>query len=178
MAVATIPTTAAVLTPRPDLAPFELVGSRAALDELLGVPPRWTVSRPGERCCRLAPRRAVILAEPGAAGRWRELARDRWGGSIGGDHFDVSVGRDPSGESMVANRFGNPVVRDRSDDLVVLELAGPHATGTLTTAGLNCRLPVNAAWTGSIAGVFALVVRETGDRFLLLAPARWPLALS
>jgi hypothetical protein len=149
VAIATIPTTAAVLTPRPDLAPFELVGDRAALDPLLAerldgrVPaPRWTVERSGVRCCRLAPRRAVIVAEPGAADPWREISRDRAG------------------------------------DLTIVEVSGPDATSTLTAAGLNCRLPIDAAWTGSIAGVFALVVRETGDRFLLLAPALWPLALS
>jgi hypothetical protein len=157
VAVATSPTTAAVLTPRPDLAPFELVGDRAALDRLLSerlggrVPPRWTVERSGVRCCRLAPRRAVILAGSGASGPWREILRDR---------------------------SGDLVVRDRAGGLAVMEMSGPDAASTLTAAGLNCRLPLDAAWTGSIAGVFALVVRETGDRFLLLAPTLWPLALS
>jgi hypothetical protein len=171
VAVATIPTTAAVLTPRLDLAPFELVGDRAALDRLLAerldgrVPaPRWTVERFGVRCCRLAPRRAVILAEPGAAGPWRQVGRD-------------GPGRPIVGVSGL-DRSGAPVIRDRAGDLAVMEMSGPDATSTLTTAGLNCRLPVDAAWTGSIAGVFALVVRETGDRFLLLAPTLWPLALS
>lgn len=185
MAVATSPTAAAVLTPRPDLAPFELVGDRAALDRLLAerldgrVPdPRWTVERSGVRCCRLAPRRAVIVAERGAAERWREIGRDGRSDPIAGDRFGAPLGRDRSGESLVADRSGDPVIRDRAGDLAVMEMSGPDATSTLTTAGLNCRLPIDAAWTGSIAGVFALVVRETGDRFLLLAPALWPLALS
>jgi hypothetical protein len=171
VAVATSPTTAAVVTPRPDLAPLELAGDRAALDRLLAesldgrVPaPRWTVERSGVRCCRLAPRRAVILAEPGAAGPWREVVRDGPGGPIAG----------VSG----LDRSGAPVIRDRSADLTVMEITGPNATSALTTAGLNCRLPIDAAWTGSIAGVFALVVRESGDRFLLVAPTLWPLALS
>jgi hypothetical protein len=142
VAVATSPT-AAVLTPRPDLAPLEVVGSRAALDRLVAVPPRWSLARPGARLCRLAPRRAVILAEPGAAEQW------------------CGIG-----------------IRDRSGGLGVVEVSGSDASGTLTAAGLNCRLPIDALWTGSIAGVFALVVREGPDRFLLLAPALYPLTLS
>ena len=60
---------------------------------------------------------------------------------------------------------------DRSEGATALTLVGPRAARLLDDAGLESDLPVGGVRESWFAGASALLLREAGDRFLLLLDA-------
>jgi glycine cleavage system aminomethyltransferase T len=138
---------------RSDLDTLGLSGHHAWLDHALGktlggrVPEAGTATAiAGALCCRIDAQHAVVAAPPGAAARWRRIAR----------------------EAIVA---GSPIaLADRSTALAALSLVGPRGARVLERAGLACELELLQVHAGSLGGVSAVVAREAVERYLILVP--------
>jgi glycine cleavage system aminomethyltransferase T len=139
---------------RSDLETLGLSGHPAWLDHVLGralgarIPATGSATKTaGALCCRVDEEHAMLVASPGAAARWRRIAR----------------------EAIVV---GNPIaLADRSADLTALTLVGPRARTLLAAAGLDGDLALGAVRTTALAGAPAVLVREQSRRFLLVAAA-------
>jgi sarcosine oxidase gamma subunit len=98
-------------------------------------------------CCRLAPDRAVVVGPWSATARWVGIVRHAIVTGAAVDYID------------------------RSDSATALTLVGPRAARLLDDAGLEPDLPVGGVRESWFAGSSALLLREQGDRFLLLLDA-------
>jgi glycine cleavage system aminomethyltransferase T len=136
---------------RSDLETLAISGHPAWLDHVLGkalggrIPQTGSATAmAGALCCRVDAEHAVVVAPPGAAARWRRIAR----------------------EAIVV---GNPIAfADRSADMTVLSLVGPRSRRLLAAAGLTGEFGADDVRAGSLAGVPVVIVREAGERFLLV----------
>jgi glycine cleavage system aminomethyltransferase T len=95
----------------------------------------------------VAPDRAVVIGPWSAAARWAGIVRHA---IVTGAAVDCT---------------------DRSDTATALTLVGPRAARLLDDAGLESVLPVGGVGESWFAGTSALLLREAGDRFLLLLDA-------
>jgi sarcosine oxidase gamma subunit len=142
------------LAVRSDLDALEIAGPEPwlahFLDGALGgqVPaPGEAVGAAGSWCCRVAPDRAIVVGPWSAAARWAGIVRHAvlTGAAVG--------------------------CTDRSDTATALTLVGPRAGQLLADAGLEPDLQVHGVRESWFAGAPALLLRETGDRFLLVLDA-------
>jgi glycine cleavage system aminomethyltransferase T len=139
------------LAVRSDLDALEIVGSEPWLTHFLGdalgaAPPApgAAVRAAGSWCCRVAPDRAIVIGPWSAAARWAGIVRHA---IVTGAAVDCT---------------------DRSDSATALTLVGPRAAQLLADAGLEPGLPVGGVRESWFAAVPALLLRETGERFLLV----------
>jgi heterotetrameric sarcosine oxidase gamma subunit len=101
----------------------------------------------GSWCCRVAPDRAIVIGPWSAAARWGAIVRHAM---VTGAAVDCT---------------------DRSESATALTLVGPRAARLLDDAGLEPDLPVGGVRESWFAGTPVLLLREAGDRFLLLVDA-------
>jgi heterotetrameric sarcosine oxidase gamma subunit len=142
------------LAVRSDLAALEIAGSEPWLAHFLEGALGGRVPAPGEAvraagswCCRVAPDRAIVVGPWSAAARWAGIARHA---VLTGAAVDCT---------------------DRSESATALTLVGPRAARVLDEAGLEPELAVGGVRESWFAGAPALLVREAGDRFLLVLDA-------
>jgi len=142
------------LAVRSDLDALEIVGSEPWLAHFLEGALGGEIPAPGEAvraagswCCRVAPDRAIVIGPWSAAARWAGIARHA---VLTGAAVDCT---------------------DRSEGATALTLVGPRAARLLDDAGLESDLPVGGVRESWFAGASALLLREAGDRFLLLLDA-------
>ena len=142
------------LAVRSDLDALEIEGSEPwlahFLDGALGADapaPGTAVRAAGSWCCRVAPDRAIVVGPWSAAARWAGIVRHA---IVTGAAVDCT---------------------DRSETATALTLVGPRAAQLLTDAGLEPDLQVGGVLESWFAGAPALLLRETGDRYLLLLDA-------
>jgi heterotetrameric sarcosine oxidase gamma subunit len=142
------------LAVRSDLDALEIAGSEPWLTHFLEGALGGRVPAPGEAvraagtwCCRVAPDRAIVVGPWSAAARWAGIARHA---VLTGAAVDCT---------------------DRSEGATALTLVGPRAARLLDDAGLEPDLPVGGVRESWFAGASALLLREAGDRFLLLLDA-------
>ena len=142
------------LAVRSDLDALEIVGSEPWLTHFLGgalgadpPAPGAAVRAAGSWCCRVAPDRAIVVGPWSAAARWAGIVRHA---IVTGAAVDCT---------------------DRSGSATALTLVGPRAAQLLTDAGLEPDLQVGGVLESWFAGTAALLLRETGDRYLLLLDA-------
>jgi sarcosine oxidase gamma subunit len=142
------------LAVRSDLDALEIAGPEPWLNHFLDGSLGGRVLAPGEAvrtarswCCRVAPDRAVVIGPWSAAARWAGIVRHA---IVTGAAVDCT---------------------DRSDTATALTLVGPRAARLLDDAGLESVLPVGGVCESWCAGTSALLLREAGDRFLLLLDA-------
>lgn len=142
------------LAVRSDLDALEIVGSEPWLTHFLDGSLGARAPMPGEAvrtarswCCRVAPDRAVVIGPWSAATRWAGIVRQA---IVTGAAVDCT---------------------DRSDSATALTLVGPRAARLLDDAGLEPDLPVGGVRDSWFAGTPMLLLREAGDRFLLLLDA-------
>ena len=142
------------LAVRSDLDALEIVGSEPWLTHFLGgalgadpPAPGAAVRAAGSWCCRVAPDRAIVVGPWSAVARWAGIVRHA---IVTGAAVDCS---------------------DRSGSATALTLVGPRAAQLLTDAGLEPELQVGGVLESWFAGTAALLLRETGDRYLLLLDA-------
>jgi glycine cleavage system aminomethyltransferase T len=142
------------LAVRSDLDALEIAGPEPWLNHFLDGSLGGRVPAPGEAvrtarswCCRVAPDRAVVIGPWSAAARWAGIVRHA---IVTGAAVDCT---------------------DRSDTATSLTLVGPRAARLLDDAGLESVLPVGGVCESWFAGTSALLLREAGDRFLLLLDA-------
>ena len=142
------------LAVRSDLDALEIVGSEPWLAHFLEGALGGEIPAPGEAvraagswCCRVAPDRAIVVGPWSAAARWAGIARHA---VLTGAAVDCT---------------------DRSEGATALTLVGPRAARLLDDAGLESDLPVGGVRESWFAGASALLLREAGDRFLLVLDA-------
>ena len=142
------------LAVRSDLDALEIVGSEPWLTHFLGgalgadpPAPGADVRAAGSWCCRVAPDRAIVVGPWSAVARWAGIVRHA---IVTGAAVDCT---------------------DRSGSATALTLVGPRAAQLLTDAGLEPELQVGGVLESWFAGTAALLLRETGDRYLLLLDA-------
>jgi heterotetrameric sarcosine oxidase gamma subunit len=142
------------LAVRSDLDALEIAGSEPWLAHFLEGALAGQVPAPGEAvraagswCCRVAPDRAIVVGPWSAAARWAGIVRHA---VLTGSAVDCT---------------------DRSEGATALTLVGPRAARVLDDAGLEPELPVGGVRESWFAGAPALLVREAGDRFLLVLDA-------
>ena len=142
------------LAVRSDLDALEIVGSEPWLTHFLGgalgadpPAPGAAVRAAGSWCCRVAPDRAIVVGPWSAVARWAGIVRHA---IVTGAAVDCT---------------------DRSGSATALTLVGPRAAQLLTNAGLEPDLQVGGVLESWFAGTAALLLRETGDRYLLLLDA-------
>lgn len=142
------------LAVRSDLDALEIVGPEPWLAHFLDGSLGGRVPAPGEAvrtarswCCRVAPDRAIVIGPWSAAARWAGIVRHAvvTGAAVG--------------------------CTDRSDSATALTLVGPRAARLLDDAGLEPDLLVGGVRETWLAGSSVLLLREAGDRFLLLLEA-------
>ena len=142
------------LAVRSDLDALEIVGPEPWLAHFLDGSLGGRVPASGEAvrtarswCCRVAPDRAIVIGPWSAAARWAGIVRHAvvTGAAVG--------------------------CTDRSDSATALTLVGPRAARLLDDAGLEPDLPVGGVRETWLAGSSVLLLREAGDRFLLLLEA-------
>jgi glycine cleavage system aminomethyltransferase T len=109
--------------------------------------PGEAVRAAGSWCCRIAPDRTIVVGPWSAAARWAGIVRHAvlTGAAVG--------------------------CTDRSDTATALTLVGPRAARLLDDAGLDSDLPVAGVRESWFSGAPALLLREAGDRFLLVLDA-------
>ena len=142
------------LAVRSDLDALEIVGAETWLTHFLQESLGGRAPVPGEAgrtarswCCRIAPDRAIVIGPWSAAARWAGIVRHA---IVTGAAVDCT---------------------DRSDSATALTLVGPRAARLLDDAGLEPDLPVGGVRETWLAGSSALLLREAGDRFLLVVDA-------
>ena len=142
------------LAVRSDLDALEIVGSEPWLAHFLEGALGGRLPAPGEAvrtagswCCRVAPDRAIVVGPWSAASRWAGIVRHA---VVTGAAVDCT---------------------DRSEGATALTLVGPRAARLLDDVGLEPDLPVGGVRESWFAGASALLLREEGDRFLLLLDA-------
>jgi len=101
----------------------------------------------GSWCCRVAPDRAIVVGPWSAASRWAGIVR----------------------HAVVTGAAVDCI--DRSESATALTLVGPRAARLLDDVGLEPDLPVGGVRESWFAGASTLLLREEGDRFLLLLDA-------
>ena len=142
------------LAVRSDLGALEIVGAEPWLTHFLQGSLGARAPVPGEAvrtarswCCRVGPDRAIVIGPWSAAARWAGIVRHA-----------VVTGAAVDGT-------------DRSDSATALTLVGPRAARLLDDAGLEPDLAVGGVRETWLAGSSALLLREAGDRFLLVVDA-------
>jgi heterotetrameric sarcosine oxidase gamma subunit len=142
------------LAVRSDLDALEIVGAEPWLTHFLQESVGGRAPIPGEAvrtarswCCRVAPDRAIVIGPWSAAARWAGIVRHA---VVTGAAVDCT---------------------ERSDSATALTLVGPRAARLLDDAGLEPDLPVGGVRETWLAGSSALLLREAGDRFLLMVDA-------
>jgi glycine cleavage system aminomethyltransferase T len=95
-------------------------------------------------CCRTTARRALVVGAPSAVARWRQVER----------RAATSAGLDVTVELLA--------------EASALTLAGPKAPRIATAAGLPADLRILEVADATLAGAPLTLVREDGDRYLLL----------
>jgi heterotetrameric sarcosine oxidase gamma subunit len=142
------------LAVRSDLDALEIVGAEPWLTHFLQESVGGRAPVPGEAirtarswCCRVAPDRAIVIGPWSAAARWAGIVRHA---VVTGAAVDCT---------------------ERSDSATALTLVGPRAARLLDDAGLEPDLPVGGVRETWLAGSSALLLREAGDRFLLMVDA-------
>lgn len=139
------------LAVRSDLDALEIAGSETWLAHFLegalggeAPAPGEAVRAAGSWCCRVEPDRAIVVGPWSAAARWAGIVRH-------------------------AVRTGAAVdCTDRSDTATALTLVGPRAAQLLADAGLAPDVAVGGVLESWFAGAPTLLLRETGDRFLVV----------
>jgi len=144
-------TKTAGLVDRSSLRQLAVTGPDHLLDHVLeaalpdGAPgPGRSVSVASTWCCRTSARRAVVAGTASAVQRWRQV------------------------ESRAISSAGLAVELDLLDGATALELLGPRAPRIVAAAGLPPRLSILDVADATLAGSPLTLVREDGDRFLLL----------
>jgi heterotetrameric sarcosine oxidase gamma subunit len=142
------------LAVRSDLDALEIAGPEPWLIHFLGgalgaspPAPGAAVCAAGSWCCRVAPDRAIVIGPWSAAARWAGIVR----------------------HAMVTGAAVDCI--DRSGSATALTLVGPRAAQLLNDAGLEFDLVVGGVRETWFAGAPTLLLRETGDRFLLVLDA-------
>jgi sarcosine oxidase gamma subunit len=142
------------LAVRSDLDALEIAGPEPWLTHFLGgalgaspPAPGAAVRAAGSWCCRVAPDRAIVIGPWSATARWAGIVR----------------------HAMVTGAAVDCI--DRSGSATALTLVGPRAAQLLNDAGLEFDLVVGGVRETWFAGAPTLLLRETGDRFLLVLDA-------
>jgi glycine cleavage system aminomethyltransferase T len=142
------------LAVRSDLDTLELVGPEPWLAHFLADALEQQVPAPGSAvriagtwCCRVAPDCAVVIGPWSATARWTRCVR----------------------KAIVS---GSPIACSRrSDAMTALTLVGPRVKRLLADVALEPDLPVHGVREGWFAGSPSLLLREAGDRYLLVLDA-------
>jgi glycine cleavage system aminomethyltransferase T len=102
-------------------------------------------------CCRTTARRAIVAGTPSAVARWHQVER------------------------RVVASGGLRVSVDALPEASALSLVGPRATRIISAAGLPGELHILEVADVTLAGAPLTLVREDGDRYLLLFERGYPL---
>jgi glycine cleavage system aminomethyltransferase T len=144
-------TKTAGLVDRTGLRQLAISGPEHLLDHVLeaalpdGAPaPGHAVCVAATWCCRTTARRALVAGGPSAVARWRQVER----------RAATSAGLDVTVELLA--------------EASALTLAGPKAPRIATAAGLPADLRILEVADATLAGAPLTLVREDGDRYLLL----------
>jgi glycine cleavage system aminomethyltransferase T len=144
-------TKTAGLVDRSGLRQLAISGPEHLLDHVLAAALPDGAPAPGQAvcvaatwCCRTTARRALVAGGPSAVARWRQVER-RAATSAG---LDVAV-------ELLAQASA-------------LTLVGPRAARIVAAAGLPADLRILEVADATLAGAPLTLVREDGDRFLLL----------
>ena len=150
-------TKAVGLVERAELRLLEAAGAQAALSEALESAIPDGVPQSGEAhcvadtwCCRVAPERALVAGETGAADRWRQVV------------------------SRAASTTGIAVTARLLLDGEAVSMVGPKASLVLTESSLPGDLPPGRVESATIASTPVSVVCEDETHYLLLFPQGCP----
>jgi dimethylglycine dehydrogenase len=144
-------TKAAGLVDRSSTRQLALTGPETLLEHVLaaavpdGIPSAGrALCVAGTWCSRTTARRAIVAGSPSAVGRWRQVT------------------------SRAISSAGLAVQADLLTDSAALTLVGPKSARIVAAAGLPGDLDVNDVADATLAGAPLTLIREDGDRFLLL----------